>query len=86
MRHETARKDYEKGHNKLSELENSHKSVIDKLARRVMPNIQQLENDIAERENNPSNVENLRLENEAQIENVEKKINENSAVLNNYKT
>ena len=50
-----------------------------------MPNIQQLESDIAERENNPSNVENLRLENEAQIENVEKKINENSAALNNYK-
>ncbi|XP_070491054.1 structural maintenance of chromosomes protein 6 isoform X2 [Chironomus tepperi] len=85
VRHETARKDFERERDKLSELENSHKSAVDKLAKRVMPNIQQLENDIAEHENNPSNVENLRLENEAQIESVEKKIAENSAVLNNYK-
>ncbi|CAG9809549.1 unnamed protein product [Chironomus riparius] len=85
VRHETARKDYETERNKLSGFENIHKSYIDKLATRVMPNIQLLENDIAEHENNPSNVENLRLENEAQIENVEKKISENAAVLSNYK-
>lgn len=85
VRHETARKEFETERDKLSELENNHKTIIDKLAKRVLPNIQQFENEISEHENNPSNVENLRQENQAQIESVEKKIGEHAAVLNNYK-
>lgn len=85
VRYETARKDFERERDKLSELENNHKTIVDKLSKRVLPNIQQFENDILEHENNPSNVENLRHINQAQIENVEKKIGENAAFLNNYK-
>jgi len=85
IRHDTARKEFETERDKLSEFENNLKTFIDRLARRVMPNIQQLETEIAEHENNPLNVESLRLENEAQIKNVEKKIGENAAVLSNYR-
>lgn len=85
LRYETARKDFETQRDKLSALENDNTTITDRLAKRVMPNIQQLEIEIAEHENNPLNVENLRLENEAQIKDVEKKLGENAAVLTNYK-
>lgn len=85
-RFDTAREEYERERDQLSEFENSNKSYQDKLVKQVIPNIRQLEQDINEHENNPLNVENMRMENEANIKEVQNKITENSAILNNSKT
>lgn len=83
--YENARKDFETERDKLSEFENNFKSIADKLNKKVIPNIAQLEQSIEEYENNPANVDNLRKENEAKIADIDRKRSDLTAVLENCK-
>ncbi|KAG5673061.1 hypothetical protein PVAND_003137 [Polypedilum vanderplanki] len=65
---EQARKDYDTENNKLSEFENTLKSHIEKVSKKIVPNIAQLEQEISDHENNPTSIDNLRRMNEAKIE------------------
>ena len=66
------RTDYEKKKEELSVVETAHRNLVTRKATSD-DNLVQLQNDIAERENNPSNVENIRKENEKKIALLEKK-------------
>lgn len=82
---EQARKDYDTENNKLSELENTLKSHEEKVAKKIVPNIAQLEQEISEYENNPTSVANMRRTNEAQIEELMTKQADLKHVMENCK-
>jgi chromosome segregation ATPase len=84
-RRDEARKEYDAENNKLSEFENVLKQTTEKLDQRILPNIIQLEKDIADVDNNPNNINKLRQENEAKISELEKKKNDLELVLTTCK-
>lgn len=69
---ECCRDDYDAKVNELSSFENIHKGYVDKKNQQEQ-NLLQLEADIAERAENPQNVDNMRKENELKIQALEKK-------------
>lgn len=78
------RVEFEKDKDALSKLEN-HFQILDNKTKQLKINIQQLETDLAERESNPTNVENMRKENEAKILKLEKKIGDLKLIIENAK-
>ena len=69
---EISRKEYESMKCELSSQESVHRTLLDR-KQQCDQNVHQLEVDIAERENNPLNVDNMRKENEEKIKTLQKK-------------
>jgi structural maintenance of chromosomes protein 6 len=79
---ETCRNDYDAKQNELSSAENIYRGNAEKI-KLQQQNLQQLEADIAERAENPQNVDNMRKENEAKIQALEKKKEDVALMLEN---
>lgn len=78
----TAQRDeFEKKKDELSTIDSNRRNLLTRKAV-VDENALQLETDIAQRQNNPTNIENLRKENEAKVEMLEKKIDDLKLIMN----
>lgn len=79
---EVCRKDHEKVKCEFSSFQSIHGTLLDR-KQQCDQNVRQLEDDIAERENNPLNVDNMRKENEVKIRALQKKQEDLALIQNN---
>lgn len=79
---ESCRVEFDQKRNELSAIENVHSNLLER-SKSSDKNIQQLKTDLMERDNNPQNVDNMRKENEQKIQELTKKKEELSLIINN---
>lgn len=79
---ELRRREFDKAQNERSAVENNLRNILERQSLHDK-NVQQLETDIAEREDNPQNADNTRKENELKIRELMKKKEDLTLIMNN---